>query len=289
MTGAARQALERIERVLDLGRFPIHEPGSAACRALVARCRGELAGDGCCVVEGFLRPESVAGLAAEAAALAPRAHRTRTRHNPYFTADDPAFAPGHPRRCFQDRSNGFVCADVIGEDSDLRALFGFQPMTEFVRRAFDRVRLYRYADPLAALPINTMRPGDAFPWHFDTNEFTVTIVLQTAEEGGVFEYAPNIRAPGDERYGDVAAVLAGGDPRVRRLRLAEGDIQLFRGRHTLHRVTSVGGGRARHVAIPSWAARPGMVGQPHRTLEIYGRLTDAHGAADLARDDRLAD
>ena len=282
-------SLDRLNRAVDLDRYPIHEPDSAAFGRLVAYCREELADDGCCVVADFLRPESVARMVAEADALAPRANRSEQHHNPYFTADDPGLPPDHPRRAFQKRTNGFVCYDLIDAASDLRAIFNAEPMTAFVTRAFAKPRLYRYADPLAAMPINTMGPGDAFPWHFDTNEFTVTIVIQTAERGGTFEYAPDLRTAEDERYDDVAAVLAGDDTRVRRLALHAGDIQLFEGRYTLHRVTRVEGRRPRHVAIPSWAAKPGMVGKPHRTKDIYGRLTEAHRAQGYERVDALLD
>ena len=34
---------------------------------------------------------------------------------------------------------------------------------------------------------------EGFPWHFETNNFTITLGIQSADEGGLFEYAPNIR------------------------------------------------------------------------------------------------
>jgi len=162
-------------------------------------------------------------------------------------------------------------------------------LTEFLAAAFGQTALFRYADPLAAMPINAMRSGDTFPWHFDTNEFTVTVVIQPAESGGVFEYVPNIRSCEDERYEAVEAVLAGANEDVRRLALKPGDVQLFMGRFTLHRVTAVSGERLRLVAIPSWSTIPGMIGKPYRTKEIYGRLSPAHLSSDQARGDRLED
>ena len=40
-----------------------------------------------------------------------------------------------------------------------------------------------------------MKEGHYFPWHFDGNEFTVSILIQEAEEGGLFEFVPDIRKP----------------------------------------------------------------------------------------------
>ena len=254
------QARAHIAAIIDLERYPIDRPRSPAFDALVTRCLDELSQDGCCVLEGFIRPGSVARMVREATSLAPLAHRSTERHTPYFTPDKPGLPVSHPRRTFQNRTNGFVCYVLTPANSDLRELFFSRSLG-----------------------------GDAFPWHFDTNEFTVTVVIQPAESGGVFEYVPNIRSTEDERYEAVQAVLAGAGEGVRRLALKPGDVQLFKGRFTLHRVTAVGGERLRLVAIPSWSTMPGMVGKPYRTKEIYGRLSSAHLSSDQARGDNLAD
>lgn len=284
-----REARARIAAIIDLERYPIDRPRSPAFDALVSRCLDELSQDGCCVLDGFIRPGSVARMVREATSLAPLAHRSMERHTPYFTPDESGLPAGHPRRTFQNRTNGFVCYDLIPANSDLRELFFSDPLSDFLAAAFGRTALFRYADPLAAMPINAMQPGDTFPWHFDTNEFTVTVVIQPAVSGGVFEYVPNIRSSEDERYEAVQAVLAGAGEGVRRLALKPGDVQLFKGRFTLHRVTAVGGECLRLVAIPSWSTMPGMVGKPYRTKEIYGRLSSAHLSSDQARGDSLAD
>ena len=54
-----------------------------------------------------------------------------------------------------------------------------------------------------------MQAEGEFAWHFDTNEFTVSILVQAPERGGLFEFAPNIRTPEDGCYRDVAEVIAG--------------------------------------------------------------------------------
>lgn len=272
----------------DAARYPIDARGSSGYDALVARCRAELAEDGCCRLPRVLSPEATAAISAEAARTAPQAHRTTVKHNPYFSEADPCLDDDHPRNRFQTRTNGFVCADLIDPASDLWRLYDWPGFTSFLSDAFQIDPLYRYEDPLARMPFNTMRPGDAFPWHFDTNEFTVTFMVQPAETGGLFEYAPDIRDPSDEHYDDVRAVMAGDRTRIRTLELEAGDMQLFLGRYTLHRVTAIGGTRDRHVAIPSWARLPGMVGQPHRTKQIYGRILPIHEAT-IARADALVD
>lgn len=278
-----------LREIYNFARYPVEEPGSRGYDSLVAECRERLAEVGCCTLTGFLQPKSVQRIAGEAERLAPQAFRRQTSHNPYFSKARSDLPDGHPINRFQDRTNGFVCTDLISDSCDLWRFFLSDAVTAFLSDAFTINPLFRYADPLASMPFNTMRPGDAFPWHFDTNEFTVTLMIQPSESGGVFEYAPGIRDPEDEHYDDVEAVLSGDRSRIRTLELAPGDMQLFLGRYTLHRVTRVEGSRARHVAIPSWARNPGMVGQPYRTEQIYGRVLPIHRKRGSVREDALAD
>jgi predicted 2-oxoglutarate/Fe(II)-dependent dioxygenase YbiX len=117
--------------------------------------------------------------------------------------------------------------------------------------------------------------GNGFPWHFDTNNFTVTLAIQNAESGGAFEYAPNIRA-GGENFEEVSRVLAGTSNKVKTLNLEPGDLQLFRGRYSLHRVAPLTGNRPRYVAIFSYVDQPDMVGAPERTKQLYGKVLPIH-------------
>ena len=88
--------------------------------------------------------------------------------------------------------------------------------------------MHELADPFAGLCLNVVTPGREHPWHFDTNEFAVSMLTQAPEDGGVFEYCPNIRSAGAENFDDVARCSAArGEHLVRRLALRPGDLQLF--------------------------------------------------------------
>ena len=63
---------------------------------------------------------------------------------------------------------------------------------------------------------------------------------------------------------------------LRTLRLEPGDLQIFKGRYSLHRVTPLVGQRLRYVAIFSYVEEPGMVAQPERARQLYGRVLPIH-------------
>ncbi len=264
-------------RFIDTERYPVDKPGSDKYEAMIETIHGELKADGCAVLKGFLREDAIPDLVAESDQAAPHAHDSRNRTNVYFSQDDETLEPSHPKRRFFDRSNAFIPADNFCETSALRAIYEWPRFFLFMREALDEPedRFFRYGDPLADVIVNMAGEGNGFPWHFDTNNFTVTLAIQNADEGGDFEYAPNIRS-GSENFEAVREVLDGTSDRVTKLRLEPGDLQIFKGRYSLHRVAPLKGATPRYVAIFSYVEKEGMVGSPERTKQLYGKVLPIH-------------
>ncbi len=260
--------------LISLDRYPINRSGPDRDN-LLRRVRADLGRDGCAVLKGFLNPRGVETLCAEADSVSDRGFRSSGRTNPYFTKDDPALPADDPRRQFFDRSNTFIPADNFPKGSALRGIYDYPAFGSFVQDCLEEERFFPYADPLADAIVNMAEEGNGFPWHFDTNNFTVTIAIQNAESGGAFEYAPNIRA-GGENFAEVARVLDGTSDKVRSIALEPGDLQIFRGRNSLHRVAPLKGRTPRYVAIFSYVEEPGMVGTPERCKQLYGRALPIH-------------
>jgi len=215
----------RAEELIDLDRYPIHRAGPRR-DAVVNRVREDLVKDGCAVVRSFLTPKAIPLLVEEAESVAEKGHRSFNRTNAYFTADDPALPEDDPRRRFFDRSNTFIPADNFLPASPLRTIHDAPGFDRFIQDCLQEERFFRYADPLADVIVNMAEAGNGFPWHFDSNDFTVTLAIQNAEDGGAFEYSAGIRE-GDENFEKVWKVLDGASDRVTVLELHPGDLQLF--------------------------------------------------------------
>ena len=260
--------------LVDLKTYPINQDGPAR-NAILARVREDLARDGCAVLKRFLTPVGIAALTKEADSVSGKAHKSFNRTNVYFTKDDPALPADDPRRQYFDRSNAFIPADSFAGHGPLRSVHDLDGFDRFIQDCLQEERFHRYADPLADVIVNMASEGNGFPWHFDTNNFTVTLAIQNAETGGAFEYAPRIREK-DENFSEVSRVLGGTSDKIRVLHLEPGDLQLFCGRYSLHRVAPLKGNRPRYVAIFSYVEEPGMVGSPERTMQLYGRTLPIH-------------
>lgn len=278
------------DQLWDVERYPLHDAGSKAFRDVVAAVRADLADHGCSVVPDFVRPELRETLRREGAAVAPRAHYDVATVNVYNIAVDESLPDDHPARIPMRRENAFTARDLIPAETIVHRLYGNQDLQRFVAACFDKPRIHELADPLAGLCLNVVAPGRGHPWHFDTNEFAVSLLTQEPDAGGVFEYCPEIRTAESENFDAVRAVVQGRQRhRVKKLTLHPGDLQLFRGRFAMHRVTAVEGTRQRHTAIFSYTERPGVIGSAARTRQLFGRVLAAHQTGAAVRGDQLLD
>ncbi|SPT58570.1 arpA protein [Actinomadura madurae] len=285
-------AADALGRVVDTERYPLAAPGSAGWDAVVSLTRKDLAKTGCCVLPDFIRPALQDALRAECAEIAPRAHYDVETVNAYNIDVATPLPEDHPGRITVERGNAFVARDHIPGGFIVHRLYSSELFQRFVASCFGLPRVHELADPLSGLCVNVVNPGMEHPWHFDTNEFTVSLLTQEPEDGGVFEYCPNIRSAEAENFADVRRVLTGnGGDLVRGLTLRPGDLQLFKGRYSLHRVGRVRGNTARHTAIFAYSERPGVIGSVARTRQLFGRVLPEHRAAagGAVRVDRLLD
>jgi hypothetical protein len=116
-------------------------------------------------------------------------------------------------------------------------------------------------------------------------EYTTTLCLQQAKEGGEFVFTPPLRSTQDDlAMEQVAAVLAehseyavdsGGDvgkaPPVRTANFEPGTLQIFGGRYCLHCVQNTTGNRDRLVAVLCFATEPGVVNSANVQQMFWGR------------------
>ena len=89
--------------------------------------------------------------------------------------------------------------------------------------------------------------------------------------GGEFQYRSGLRSDTDSNYEGVARLLAGEDQHVRTLSLSSGTLNVFRGKNTAHRVTTVEGGRARIIAVFSYYETADVAFSDAERLGFYGR------------------
>jgi len=281
-----------IENLINLNNYPIHRPDSAEYLDIVKSVRLNLAEDGCAVLSNFLSVEGLETIANEAEERKSQAYYAESKLcNVYLVNGNLNEAEDHPQNIFMERTNGFITADLLGKGTYSHMLYHWQPLRNFLAICLSKKKLYIYKDPISNMIVNVCKPGQTFNWHFDTNEFTITFLLRGAESGGYFEYVSNLRTKTDECFNEVKKVLNGNRSRVKRLNLNEGDLQFFLGRFSLHRVTHNSGSTDRLLLIQSFTKKPGIIGNPQRVKDLYGKTTNGHKdkLSERVRSDQLLD
>jgi hypothetical protein len=233
--------------------------------------REQLRATGACEIPKFVRPEALDAFVDDARRLAPLAHPSGGLGTVYLGFPDESFPPDHPRQWLGEYAVGAVAYDLFPADSPIRRLYECPELLRFVAAILGRDEIFRYADPLGALNLAVMGDGDQLQWHFDQTDFVVSLALQDADEGGDFEVAPQIRSADDERYDDVARVLAGTTDRVVTLPMTPGTLLVFAGRHSLHRVSPIRGTTPRLVALFGYDTQPGTMSSELLKAVRYGR------------------
>lgn len=260
-----------MRQILDLERYPLDRPGSTGWETLVQRCRADLVRDGMYNLEGLVRPDALERAVAELRPVIDTLSFThRRRHNIYFRKEIPGLAADHPALAMTETVNHTVCADQILQAVPLW-IYEWSPFITFLAATMDKDALYPMRDALARVNVMAYRDGEALNWHFDRSEFTTTLLLQAPDEGGDFVYRTDLRNDSDPNYDGVARLLRGEDPEVKSLKLSAGTLNVFRGKNTAHKVSTVRGSRERIIAVFSYFDRPGVVFSREDQIGFYGR------------------
>ena len=281
---------DRFKNIVDLEKYPIQDLNSPKIKEIINKCKTELNQFSCSTIPNFILPKFLEIMNAELKKQIDEIYMSKQSINAYlYSKDDTSLPKDHPKRIFMDRDNGYLNSDLFAKDSEMKFLYEQEELLKFVSACLGISPIYRWADPLACHAYNVMKQEGILPWHFDSCEFTLSLMIQKPEKGGIFEYCPNIREPGNENFEEVKKVIDGDRTRVRQLKLEPGDLQIFKGRFTLHRVTKVEGNRSRYLCIPAYVLDPWRVNTPEHSKAIYGKVLPIHIERNIARSDGLTD
>lgn len=259
-----------MKEIIDLERYPLDRADGDAYADLVSYARAALRTDGMVNLFGFLRDASRRKSIATLAPLFDHAafHHTRS-HNIYFRKNVEGLASDHPALREVETANHTLCADQLGE-TDLARLYDWPAFVTFLAAVMEKPALFPMGDPLAGLNAMSYHDGEALNWHFDRAEFTTTLLLQSPEVGGVFEYARDLRSDDDPNFAQVAELIEGQYP-TQTAAIEPGTLNIFRGRNTAHRVTPCSGPLPRMVVVFSYFETPNVQFTPAERLGFYGR------------------
>ena len=265
-----------IEDLLNLDTYPVDNSGTPGGQALIDRCGADLSGNLYCVIPDFVSPRALALMTEEATGLKAEAFHNHSLRNCYLHQSKDTSLPQDHARNLQDRSSvRMIAYDQLAEASPLKAFYQSEIVRELVAGVVGEGSLYPNVDPYQSANYVYYENGDESSWHFDSdNSFTMTLMIQAAEKGGLFQMSPNTRSISSENYNQVRDVLTGKrEDTVVSIGREPGALCIFKGCHSLHRVSPIVGDRLRIMGVFVYEFSPGIGGDSKVNATIYGSRT----------------
>lgn len=263
----------KIENLLNLERYPLDDKNHSQRKELVDRCKAELANQLYCVIPEFVLKQALGTMSEEAGQLHSMSNHNNALRNCYLHGQaDTSFPQDHPRN-LQDRSSvRMISYDQVPNESPLKLFYHSDLVRDLVAEIVNEGDLFDNDDPYQPANYVLYEDGDESSWHFDSdNSFTMTLMIQPSESGGIFEMSPNTRCLPDQNYENVSDILTGReDDSVISLGREAGALCIFKGCNSLHRVTAVQGDKLRIMGVFVYEFSAGVVGDPEVNVTIYG-------------------
>ena len=256
---------------LDRITYPLDQPESITWTELVNKCKKSLNATGACILKNFVHQSTLERMVLETERIVDKSHFCKDNHNVFFEEDDTSLPADHPLRIKEDTSLNSIPYDLMNPTDALHQLYNWHPLIKFLSAVLGHT-LYRMADPMAALTLNVMNEHQNHGWHYDESQVTITLLIQKPEFGGVFEYVPNLRKFDTDDYSKLGSILNGSDEGVVPLNVEPGDLLIFAGFYSLHRVTPVVGKTNRYVGTLCYKDKPNVLNSPEVQQLFYGRV-----------------
>ena len=133
-------------------------------------------------------------------------------------------------------------------------------------------KVYPYTDNLSSINYNYYEENQQLGWHFDNASFAITIMVQSSESGGDFQYVVDARNVKENtiEIGLIDSVLQNKHP-VQELQAEEGTLVIFCGSNYLHRVTPVTSNKHRVVVTLNYNLEKNTRLSENARLMFFGR------------------
>ena len=237
-------------KVVNLNTYPINDDKSSNYQSIIQSSISQLDSQGFVKLHNFLQPEIVDELTSSMLQLEQRGigFYSNNSHNVFLEDDgssESASSPSlNPHHIQLNSSKLILNAKDLVAHTELNDLFTSKSFISFISSIL-QVTLYPSTDPYGRYYGNIFNVGDKLDWHFDRSQFSVSLILQPAQEGGEFQFAPNSREvvrdwdkmPLDLE--EVSQKLEKHSKIVHRPVLSAGDMYIFHGQNALHRVSEI--------------------------------------------------
>ena len=191
-------------------------------------------------LENFLNQESLYSIQQEALLLEVRAFYCSQKHTVLLNPYDDNIDRKDPLNIEVISDKGCVPHDLIKPNSKLNLLYNSSKFKDFLISVLGIKNIFPYRDSLSSINYNYYQNEQQLGWHVDNASFAITLMIQSPDKGGVFEYINKGRDYNSNFIDkDFISSVLNDEVKVKQLVVNPGTLILFYGRNYLHRVTPV--------------------------------------------------
>ena len=236
-------------------------------------CKDEIADKSILVLNNFLTKDCLNELILEALNLENKAFYCSQNHTILLKKHSNLIKNEDPLNIEVKSDKGCVPHDLIGKNSKLNKIYKSQIFKQFLKDVLSLEEIYPYADSLSSINYNYYQNTQQLGWHFDNASFAITLMIQSADSGGEFEYFSKGRDYAsnfiDKTY--IKKIL-NNSIKPKKINADAGTLVLFYGRNYLHRVTPVSSIKPRILVTLNYNEEAYTKLSENARLTFFGRI-----------------
>ena len=260
--------MEALNQIVNLNLHPINKSNQ-----YLELCKNKLTNNSVLQLDNFLLTKSLKNIQNEAKNLHSNAFYCSQNHTVLLVKKNNNLNKNDPINIEVKSNKGCVPHDLIPKNSHLRKLYNSNDFIKFIEKVLMLKKVYPYKDTLSSINYNYYEKHQQLGWHFDNASFAITLMIQSPDSGGVFQYI-NKGRDFEKKYINkklIKSVLNENYP-INELSVQPGSLILFYGRNYLHRVTPVTSNRRRILVTLNYNLEKDIMLSENARLTFFGRV-----------------
>ena len=257
-----------LDNIVNLVKHPIVKSNT-----YINSCHHRLKKESVLQLDNFLTDNAISLLQNEAKILHKKAYYCCQFHTILLNKKNKEVSNKDPCNIEVKSDKGCVPHDLIPHDSFLNQIYKSSVFRKFIKKVLGIKNIYPYKDNLSSINYNYYEKSQELGWHFDNASFAITLMIDSPDKGGSFQYITKGRDYENNFIDkDFIAKVIKGNECVNELQVKPGSLILFYGRNYLHRVTPVLSNKGRVLVTLNYNLEEGVELSENARKTFFGRL-----------------
>ncbi len=239
----------------------------------IQNCNDKLTKESVLQLNNFLSKQAILALQKEAEILHEKAYYCSQFHTIFLNKKDQKIQKGNPCNIEVKSDKGCVPHDLIPQHSFLNQLYNSIEFRNFLTKVLDVKKIYPYKDNLSSINYNYYEKHQQLGWHFDNASFAITLMINSPDKGGAFQYITKGRDYQKNIIDNkLISNVMNGKITPKELKVKPGTLILFYGRNYLHRVTPIESDKGRILVTLNYNLEEGIALSENARKTFFGRV-----------------